>query len=802
MKRSGAATGRKRLAGYRRAVLGATALVLSAAALSGHMPRAAAGEAAQGQDLPTRRFVIPAQPLDAALAAFGAASGVQLVYDAGITAGRRSQAVEGTMRADQALARLLAGTGLDYRFSGAGAATILAGGTRGGGISLAPLIVQDGRLASATAPVSGYVATTTASGTKTTTPLIETAQSVSVITADQIADQKVQTVEDALAYTAGVQVAGWGMDPRFDQMQIRGFSATESGDYLDGLKQPNTGWLSYYRTEPYNLERLEVLKGPASVLYGQGEVGGLVNRTSKRPTGDRIREVEVQTGDPDRLQAQFDLGDRLVPDGSLSYRMVTVTRDSEKTIEQIDDDRILLAPSLRWQGELTDVTLYAQYQHDRTGGSPRPYQYPDGRLSHIWGGDENFDKLEQTQILTGYTVSHDLTDRVTLRQNLRYGHVDTDNQYLSGAGLEADGRTLKRTAIGVYETMQSLGVDNQAEIHADTGPVGHTLLIGIDYQWSDGTIDYMSGDAPSLDLLDPDYDQGIARPSKPLALSAVRSNQTGVYIQDQLALDAWRMTLALRHDQATGRTRDRSSGVVTRMEDEATTGRVGLLYLFESGFAPYVSYSTSFKPESGTDISGNQLQPTEGEQYELGVKYQAPGTKSFYTASLYDLTKTNVVTYENGNYLLPRQIGEVRSRGLELEAVAELTAGLKLRGAYSYQEMEITRSLQGDEGNRPTGVPEHLASAWLDYTHQTGSFAGLGGGVGLRYVGETYTDTTNTITNDAYTLMDAALHYDLGGARLQLNARNLADRDVVICQDGYCYRGEGRTVIASLRYRW
>ncbi|WP_372070579.1 TonB-dependent siderophore receptor (plasmid) [Tistrella mobilis] len=794
----GSATGPTGARGSRRVVLGATALVLSAVALAGQMPQAAAQETGQG--LPTLHFSIPAQPLDAALAAFGAASGVQLAYDAGLTAGRRSQPVDGTMRADQALARLLAGTGLDYRFSGAGAATILAASD--GAVSLGPLVVMDAKLAGAVGPVDGYVASNTITGTKTATPLIETPQSVSVVTADQIADQKVQTVEDALAYTAGVQIAGWGMDPRFDQIQIRGFSITESGDYLDGLKQPNTGWLAYYRTDTYNLERLDVLKGPASVLYGQSDVGGLVNRVSKRPTGEKIREVEFLTGDPYRLQTQFDLGDRLVPDGSLSYRLVTVARDSERTISQIDDDRVMLSPSLRWQGDATELTVYGQYQHDRTGASPRPYDDPVQGLTRIWGGDENFDKLEQTQVMVGYSLAHDLTDDITLRQNLRYGEVDTDNQYLSPAGLQADGYTLNRTSIGVYETIQTLGVDNQAEFRFDTGPVSHTLLTGLDYQWNDGTIDYLSGDAPSLNLRHPDYSQYVPHPDTVLTLSAVRTNQTGVYIQDQLALDRWRMTLALRHDNATNRTRDRQTGIVTRSTDDATTGRVGLLYMFESGLAPYVSYATSFNPESGTDVNGNQLRPTEGEQIEIGVKYQAPGTNSIYTASLYDLTKTNVVTHENGNYLLPRQIGEVRSRGLELEAVAELMDGLKLRAAYAYQDMEITRSLEGDQGNRPTGVPEHLASAWLDYTHQTGSFAGLGGGFGLRYVGETYTDTTNSTTNGGYTLADAVIHYDLGGARLQLNARNLGDREVLVCQDGYCYRGEGRTVIASLRYRW
>lgn len=787
------------------ALAGLMAVAPMVAAADGAAPGARAAATAVAGETATAYAIAP-QSLDGALARFGEASGVQVVYDSAVTAGLTSPGAAGSLSAEQALGRILGGTGLSYRFTGPRSVTVLRP-ARSDAMTLDPVLVggSAGR-SDATGPTAGYVARSSVSATKTDTPLMETAQSISVVTAERIADQKAQRVEDALRYTAGVQVSAWGYDPRFDQITIRGFEGTTNADYRDGLRQPYTGWLSMYRTDPYTLERIDVVKGPNSVLFGQISPGGLVNRVTKRPTEETVREVEAQIGGHDRHQAQFDVGGKATADGDLLFRVVGVGRDSGTHIDGINDDTAVLAPSLTWRaGEDTTLTFLAQYQYDQTAGSPRPFQMPTGRLTHFWPGDEDFDKLEQTQALGGYEIAHILSDAVTLRQNLRVGTVETDNQY-TDATLAADGHTLNRTAWGIYEDMTSLAVDTQGEVRFTTGALRHTVVGGIDYSRVDGSVDYRMGAAPPIDMLAPDHNQVIGRPGTALVRQDLGADMVGVYAQDQVEIDRWRLSFGLRHDWSKSTQDDLMTGTSQSQSDEKFTGRVGVLYLTDFGLAPFASYATSFLPEVGTNAYGQPYKPTEGRQIEAGVKYQPPGLDSVLTASVFELTQSNVKTTDPANPANNLQTGEQRSRGLELEGVADIGQGLKLTAAYTYLDAEITRSNAGDEGNRPIGIPEHMVSAWADYTVPEGPFGGLGGGVGGRWVGATFDDAANTVENDSFAVADLALHYDLpgdfAGARLGLNVSNLFDNDYEICQSGFCYRDAGRTVLGSLRYRW
>lgn len=754
----------------------------------------------------TQAFNIPAGPLDQVLNRFALAANIDLSVNSQITANKRSRGLDSTVDVQMGLQRLLSPHGLVAVKTSATSYTVKQiTDSSEDGVDLPVVNIDaDGMRETAISPVDGYLATRSASATKTDTPLIETPRSVTVVTADQIKDRKVQTVEDAVAYAAGVQIGGSGYDPRFDQITIRGYEVTTNADYRDGLRQTNTGWLSYFRTEPYGLERIEVVKGPDSVLFGQISPGGLVNRVSKRPTAETIREVEVQAGTDDHYQGQFDFAGKLGDTDEWTYRVVGLARNSDSDIRGVIDDNVYFAPSLTWRpNDDTSLTLLAQRQRYETAGSPRPFQLPSGELTDFWSGDEDFDKLLQTQTSIGYEFEHRFNDTFTVRQNARYSYIDTTNQYTSSS-LAADSHTLNRTAIGVYEDMHNTAIDTAVESHFSTGQLTHTLLTGLDFYQVNSRVKYAYGDAPSIDMWNPDYHQSIAKPSTLYSFGNTKteSEQFGLYVQDQISIDKWRVTLGLRHDWVDKDSYNYFSGIWTDIDDEKTTGSAGVLYAFDNGISPYISYATSYIAQFSTNAYGSNYKPTEGEQWEAGIKYQPVGYQSFFTASVFNLIESNVLTQDPNNINNSIQKGERRVQGLELEANMNFDFGLNLVASYTYQDAKITESNDGDEGNQFTGVPRHLASFWGNYdvTHD------LQAGLGVRYVGESYSNTQNTDKNESYSIVEARTSYSLDqwvrGATLAVNASNLFDKEYEVCEAGYCYRGIGRKVIASFNYNW
>jgi iron complex outermembrane receptor protein len=292
-------------------------------------------------------------------------------------------------------------------------------------------------------------------------------------------------------------------------------------------------------------------------------------------------------------------------------------------------------------------------------------------------------------------------------------------------------------------------------------------------------------------------------------------SQTGLYVQDQIKVDRWVLQLGGRHDWAKTNSHERLFGTPTSQSDTAFTGRAALLYLFDSGWAPYASYSTSFQPVLGTDISGSPFKPETGRQYEVGVKYQPPGWNAFITVAAFDLTKQNVLTQDPNNPDFRIQTGEIRSRGLEVEAVASLPSGWDLRAAYTFVEPKIVADNDATiVGKTPNGVPRHTVAVWADYTFRGGPLDGFGAGGGVRYLSSNFGSDTNIATIDgrdvpfripSVTLFDATIHYDWRGFRFAVNAKNLFDRTyVATCYNevSSCFYGSRRTVIASARYRW
>ena len=686
-----------------------------------------------------------------------------------------------------------------------------------GAVMLSPVTVEgQGARETGVGPVQGYVATRSTTGAKTDTPIDEIPQSISVISADRIRAQQAQSLPEALRYTTGVLAQPWGVDQRYDQFSLRGFEVTSTGLYLDGMRLENVG-MSGWQYDPYGLERIEVLRGPASVLYGQSPPGGLVNMVVKRPPSEPLHEVEAQYGSFDRKQLSFDLGGPVDEAGVWSYRLTALGRDSDMEIKHARDDRIFVAPALTWRPTSdTTLTLHASYQRDWNssyGTLPAlgtRYANPNGKISReFFIGDPNFDKLEQTQYTLGYFFEHRFDETWTVRQNLRYGHVDTEQRVLYGAGQRADQRTMDRAAFTVDNQLDSITVDNQVQAKLSTGPLNHTLLVGLDYRRvshdaMQGYSDSTYANVPTIDLFNPVY--GLSVETPPIYNdSRQTTSQLGLYAQDQIKLDGWILTLGVRQDWTHSENKNQLTGTKTKQDDQAFTYRAGLGYQFDFGLTPYASYTKSFEPVTGTDASGKAFDPSTGEQFEIGAKYQPPGMNSFLTVALYHLTQENRLTWAATNPPSQRQTGEITARGLELEGVASLADGLNLIASYTFNDAEITSD--GNPaivGNRPKVTPRHMASAWLDYSFPDGPLAGFGLGGGVRYVGETYADDINSFKNSSFTLADAAVHYDFSNVRLALNASNLFDRDYVICNGdaASCIYGPGRTVIASVRYRW
>lgn len=693
------------------------------------------------------------------------------------------------------LSRLMAATALS---GGALLATTAAQAQDASPLEL-PTLNVEGAGDTAWGPVDGYVATRSGAGTKTDTPLITTPRSISVVTREQMDDRAVQNVIDAVSYTSGVVTGAYGYDPRFDDIYIRGFSVTSRGDFRDGLAQA-AGNFAYWRTETEGLERIDVIKGPAGVLYGQTVPGGLINRISKMPVDTPFANVELQGGYPQWWQASFDLGGRAKEDGSVLYRLVGVGRDAQGNTAFNSNDALYLAPSMTFKNDSTRLTVLADILDIKLPASTYFFQTP-GHLTKIPVGT-NYNAIEQTQEQVGYRLEHDFNDSWTARQNVRYGHIDNHSYWMFPTG------TVSWPLVGLYaanykETLDTFQADNQIETKFATGAVQHKVLVGLDYLW--GNSNYGDGYgyfASPLNLLNPGGDNEV-RPPAITSRIGVTINQLGLYAQDQMTLGGWHLTLGGRQDFVTQDMSSLTYGTdIASRDDQAFTWQAGLLYEFDSGVSPYVSYATSFLPSSNVDASGQLLQPSEGQQYEAGVKFQPKGGRSFFTLSLYQIKQTNYAVPDPISYVYS-PVGDIRVRGFEAEALVEMAQGLDLTAAYTYTAGKILSSADtATIGNTPLNMPTHVASLWVKYMVPDGALKGFGGGLGIRYLGEFYSDNYNTYKNPAQYPVDAALYYEKDAWKFALNAKNLFNQEKALDNEGYWYWQQGRTLLASAKYRW
>jgi iron complex outermembrane receptor protein len=651
----------------------------------------------------------------------------------------------------------------------------------------------------ATGPALGYRAKRSATATKSDTPLIETPQSVTVVTRERIEDLGAQGLQDALNYAAGVRSDAFGLDSRSDGILVRGAYPDE---YLDGLRQTFNYYTSTTRTDPYMLERIEVLRGPSAMLYGQGSTAGIVNLVSKRPLAEAQREIGLQVGTFERKQLQADFTGPLTEDGRWLYRLVALARESGTQVDFVDDDRLLLAPSLTWRPNAsTSLTLQARVQRDRSGSTLQFFPWsgtvqdnPNGRIPNSrFIGEPGFDRYDSDRDSIGWLFEHRFDERWTVRQNLRVARNEVDYRTLyadsftnpGNSYLDPAQRVVGRYAQSTLTEVRMTTLDQHLEGRLRTGGVEHQLLVGVDalrFRQTGRSSGEGPGTVPPIDVFDPVYTGYEAPPQTDDLRTAQR--QVGIYLQDQMKFgDHWIVVAGLRHDRARGELEGADDD-----KHRATSRRLGVMYAFDAGWSPYVSYSESFTPVAAQ--AGRRFTPQRGEQIEAGLKYEPPGKGYSATAAVYELREENRLVQVTPT--TQEQVGRTKTGGFELEVLGRIGAAFEMSAHYNY--------LDNDEAL--DGLPHHQAAVWGKQRFSLFGVPGFSVGLGVRSF-SAFTDKTAPQT-PSVTLTDALLAWDSPQWRYALNVQNLGDETYVstCLPRGDCFYGAGRTATLTATYRF
>ncbi|HEY8010727.1 MAG TPA: TonB-dependent siderophore receptor [Rudaea sp.] len=659
-----------------------------------------------------------------------------------------------------------------------------------------------------------YVPRDTNGAAKSTIPLIETPQSVTVIPRDQIDLLDWQNLSQVVRYTAGVIGENYGADPRYDWLTLRGFYPPE---YIDGLQAP-IGSVSNVGVDLYGFQSVEVLKGPSSTLYGLAPPGGIVNLTSRRPEAQFSGEAQLQYGSYANGQVAADVTGPLDADGRFLGRLTALYFDKGTQTNGVDTNRYYIAPAFTWVvSPETNLTLLSYFQHDDVygdGGGFLPIfgvakPNPLGKVpTNTNLGDTDYNHFKRDEYGVGYDFSHKFNDDWRFEQNLKYFSSDVKILQVYGAGLvdanfdgvPDDYHTVNRYNFPFNENTKSFNVDSRVEGKIDSGDVKQHVLFGLDYRRYTENSEFGFASAPPIDLFNPVYGVPIVTPTSLFPYVQEVQKQTGVYGEDQIKLNRWVLTLGGRYDNV-----DQTNSGASESNSKFTY-RAGLNYLFESGFAPYVSYSTSFQPTPGADFGGHAFKPTSGDQVEAGIKFQPTflpaGMNALLTVAAYDLNQKNVLTPDpnTAHAFFNVQTGAVEVKGLELEGVARFNERWSFNAAYTYTDSQVTKSNGADLGKQLVQVPKQLLSALVDYTEQDGRFAGLGASLGGRYVGSSYGDPANAYKAPSVVLWDATIHYNLDKWVMQLNLSNLFDKEYLsrCSSDAQCFYGLRRVINATV----
>ncbi|QHM71776.1 TonB-dependent siderophore receptor [Mixta intestinalis] len=688
------------------------------------------------------------------------------------------------------------------------------------------LVVTAGAVEPPGAPLQGMVAKSSAAGTKTAVPLIKTPQTISVVTRDQMDALGVTSVADALNYTSGAFTNYRGSSNRNDEVVTRGFRYAPK--FLDGLSYGLSGQGNATgQLDPWLLERVELVKGPASVLYGQVNPGGLIAMTSKRPTALPIHKLQIRGGNQHLGEVAFDFGGVLNDDSSLLYRLNGIASTQHQFVKDYKQERVAIAPALTWlPNGATSFTLLTSYQNDPKAGY-RNFLPQIGTVTPTDKGqyipydlnvsDPGYNQAKREQISVGWLFDHNINDNLTLVQNLRYSTIESKDKYLvyTWSNPEISQTSISRRAQREKSQTDELAIDTHLNATFMTAEISHNLIGGFDYKWSKHISELwrVGGEEYNLDWANPVYGIPIDESQMRKSIDTHKKlDQAGLYLQDQLMWRNWNLLLSGRQDWSEVRTDDRADASHAQQNDSQFTGRAALLYAFDVGLSPYISYSTSFEPNLERGAPGTApFSPTTGRQTEVGLKFQPPGSDTLLSLSLFDIAQKNITSY-NSVIGYNEQIGKVRSKGVETELHAQLTPAINLIASYTFTDSTIKQSNNAAEkGKTPAALPEHMAAIWGSYRFLQGPLTGLTLGTGARYTGTSYGDNSNSFRVPARTLYDLMARYDLTeisaplkGATLQFNVNNLTDKHYVASCSGSaaCFYGSGRSMFATLSYSW
>ena len=693
-----------------------------------------------------------------------------------------------------------------------------------------------------------YVPEGAQTATKAGIPLIQTPQSVTVVTRDQIDLVRFVDAQQAVRYVAGVTGENFGNDPRYDFVTVRGFIPRQ---FIDGLAVPATTTIATTGVDLYAFQSLDILKGPSSVLYGAAPPGGILNEVSRRPSSVAGGEIRA-TGGTDEFR---ELATTVTGPATdyLDVRFTGLYRDRALDVGHTSDRRVMVAPGATLHlGPDTWLTglFYYQYDDDRGGaGGFLPEQgtllpNPNGGIGRSANLDDPHDEFERRQFAGGFEFDHDFSQALRFVSNTKWSHyheftpvgVYSTQDFGSPSGFitvdavnpadPANFTTLHRSNFTYQEQVNSFTTDNRLSAELATGPLRHKLLAGVDYRHvRNVAADNFIDTGTTIDVFDPVYDESAARSiGYPFRYNQQQLRQTGVYGQDQIGFDRFFLLLSGRYDWVRTQSAVNAFSPITdppdyqRQREHKFTYRAGLSYVTDAGIAPYLGYATSFEPVLGTNaLTGKPLKPTGVKQWEGGIKYDGRGLpegfKVFATAAAFDIRERNFVSTQvaQNPVGLSTQGGEVEVYGGELELVARFREQLSINAAYSYSHSEVKSAAAepADVGYPLPTTPKNKASALVDYTFQKGLLAGFGASVGVRYQSRSTGALpgafgTPVIHAGNATLMDAVLHFDLPGWRFQVNASNLLDKKYVTrCSGSFsCDYGAARQVLGTITKRF
>jgi len=809
--------------------------------------------AAQAESQQT--YNIPAGSLATALNRFSETTNIQLVYDASLTRDLTSPGIKGTMPPAVALSRLLSGSGLSYKFNNGKSVTLTKASAN---ITLGPVRVG-GTLAhqNPTGPGVGYVATTTMAGTKTDTPITEIPNSIYVVTKQLMQDQQPQDVVEALRYTPGV----------YSEVNGNMYNGSSEGGTLSGVKQRGFSTSSFVDGLQLNsassgetafIERIEAVNGPASVMYGQTNPGGMIGISLKKPTETPLHQVSLGFGSWGRYETTLDISDKITKSGNLRYRVAAIGVTSGTQVNNVDYHRVGVLPSITWDiDHKTSLTLLGMYMYT-PGLGTNDMQYPTcGTLIQ----NSNCPKIPRSTF-TGYKswntngakegmfefmFNHKFSKFISFSQVLRYedSQSTTNNSYTDSIISPTEEQIVPWS---IYDHSKTLGLDSRVYGKFSTGPVQHTWVVGSDFrQYSylqnalyDRTKTYTQSiynpttDAtPCLDLYSTSCKVGGS-------IGPYNYFQEGVYFQDQIKWKGLSVLLGGREDwvnydsKRTFVSTNNANHQLVKSDlsdspepQHAFTWRAGLIYNTKFGLSPYFSYSTSFVPQAGsTNYLGQPFSPLTGKQMEAGLKFKVPNKDILFTASAFRIDENHYLINDLEHSGFSTDGGKVRSQGFEVSANANVTKHLKFVASYTYTDIRFAKTNQtaqrvdysgnyygnaiSESGKVVPYMPRNMFSIFADYTLPSTFAKGLGLNWGMRYVGSNYVDNVESFKTPSYILFDIGAHYDFGkslpvlqGLKAQLSVSNLTNKYYLTSCDGsFCYTGQGRRLYGNLTYNW